>query len=175
MKIILLEDVENIGRKGEIKEVKNGLARNFLIPKKLAIIATSGNIKTAQDQLQSQKNKDVKILDDAREIGTRLENLQISIPVKVGEEDKLFGSVTSQNISDLLNEKGFEISKKDIVLDDPIKSLGNFDIPIKLHPELTVNIKLDVVKEIEPEGNWRNLIIFKKGIQSILFIILRDF
>lgn len=147
MKVILIDDVNNIGKKGEIKEVKNGLARNYLIPKKLAIRANPGNIKIWEQKLQSLKHKDLNILDDAKAIASSLENVSISIPMKAGEEDKLFGSVTSQNISDSLKEKGYDIDKKDIVLEELIKSLGQYTVPIKLHPEVNVNISVEVIKE----------------------------
>jgi len=149
MKVLLLDNIENIGKRGEVKEVKNGLARNFLLPKKLALRATDHNIKAWENRLNSLKLKDTKIVEDAQAIADTLNTIEISIAVKAGEEDKLFGSVTTQNISDSLKEKGFEVDRKTIILSEPIKTLGNFDIPIKLHPEVTANIKLDVVKEEE--------------------------
>ena len=149
MKVLLLDNVENIGKRGEVKEVKNGLARNFLLPKKLALRATDHNIKAWENRLNSLKLKDAKIVEDAQEIADTLNTIEISIAVKAGEEDKLFGSVTTQNISNSLKEIGFEVDRKTIILSEPIKTLGNFDIPIKLHPEVTANIKLDVVKEEE--------------------------
>ncbi|MEE9193230.1 MAG: 50S ribosomal protein L9 [Thermodesulfobacteriota bacterium] len=149
MKVLLLDNIENIGKRGEVKEVKNGLARNFLLPKKLALRATDHNIKAWENRLNSLKLKDAKIVEDAQAIADTLNTIEISIAVKAGEEDKLFGSVTTQNISDSLKEKGFEVDRKTIILSEPIKTLGNFDIPIKLHPEVTANIKLDVVKEEE--------------------------
>jgi large subunit ribosomal protein L9 len=149
MKVLLLDNIENIGKRGEVKEVKNGLARNFLLPKKLALRATDHNIKAWENRLNSLKLKDAKIVGDVQAIADTLNTIEISITVKAGEEDKLFGSVTTQNISDSLKEKGFEVDRKTIILSEPIKTLGNFDIPIKLHPEVTANIKLDVVKEEE--------------------------
>jgi large subunit ribosomal protein L9 len=149
MKVLLLDNIENIGKRGEVKEVKNGLARNFLLPKKLALRATDHNIKAWENRLNSLKLKDAKIVGDAQAIADTLNTVEISITVKAGEEDKLFGSVTTQNISDSLKEKGFEVDRKAIILSEPIKTLGNFDIPIKLHPEVTANIKLDVIKEEE--------------------------
>lgn len=149
MKVLLLDNIENIGKRGEVKDVANGLARNFLLPKKLALRATEHNIKAWEHRLNALKLKDAKILEDAQAIADSLNTVALSIPVKVGEEDKLFGSVTSQNIADLLKEKGYEIDKKDIVLSESIKTLGNFDIPVKIHPEVTAQIKVDVVKEEE--------------------------
>ena len=151
MKVLLLDNVENIGKRGDVKEVKNGLARNFLLPKKLALRATDHNIRAWESRLNSLKLKDAKIVEDAQAIADGLNTVEISIAVKAGEEDKLFGSVTTQHISDSLKEQGYEVDRKTIQLAEPIKTLGNFDIPIKLHPEVTANIKLDVVKESEEE------------------------
>ena len=147
MKVIFISNVSNIGKIGEIKEVKNGLARNYLIPKKLAVKATDANLKSWESRLQSAKYKDAKILEDAQSIASSLENVALSISMKAGEENKLFGSVTSQHIADLLKEKEFHIDKKDIILEETIKTLGEHSVPIKLHPEVTVNIKVNVVKE----------------------------
>ena len=151
MKVLLLDNIENIGKRGEVKEVKNGLARNFLLPKKLALRATDHNIRAWESRLNSLKLKDAKIVEDTQAIADGLNTVEISIAVKAGEEDKLFGSVTTQHISDSLKEQGYEVDRKTIQLAEPIKTLGNFDIPIKLHPEVTANIKLDVVKESEEE------------------------
>jgi len=147
MKVILIDDVETLGKKGEIKEVKKGLARNYLLPRKLAIEATPGNLKLWEQQKQALKKKEEKAKAEAEGLAARLHTVSCTIPVKAGEEDKLFGSVTSQNISDALAKLGFEISRKDIELDAPIKALGTYEIPIKLHPNIAVNIKVDVVKE----------------------------
>jgi len=151
MKVLLLDNIENIGKRGEVKEVKNGLARNFLLPKKLALRATEHNIRTWESRLNSLKLKDAKIVEDAQAIADTLNAVAVSIAVKAGEEDKLFGSVTTQHIADSLKEKGFEIDRKTILLSEPIKTLGSFDVPIKLHPEVTAQIKVDVVKEEEQD------------------------
>lgn len=149
MRVLLLDNIEKIGKRGDVKEVKNGLARNFLLPKKLAIRATDHNIRAWENRLNSLKLKDAKIVEDAQAIADTLNAVEISITVKAGEEDKLFGSVTTQHISDALKEKGYEVDRKTILLSESIKTLGNFDIPVKLHHEVTANIKLDVVKEEE--------------------------
>ena len=152
MKVLFLENVENIGKGGEIKEVKNGLARNFLLPKRLALRATHSNIKTWEVRLNALKLKDAKILEDAQAIAESMNGVAITIEVKAGEEDKLFGSVTSQNIADSLAEKGFTVDKKDVLLKESIKELGNYNVGVKVHPEVTANIVLDVVREEEPES-----------------------
>ena len=146
MKVLLLDNIENIGKRGEVKEVKNGLARNFLLPKKLALRATDHNIKAWENRLNSLKLKDAKIVEDAQAIADTLNTIEISIAVKAGEEDKLFGSVTSQNIADSLAEQGYKFEKRKILLDEPIKTLGIYSVPIKLLTEVTGTVKVWVVK-----------------------------
>jgi len=151
MKVILTSDVESVGRQGDIKEVKNGLARNYLLPKKLAVIATPGNLKIwEQKGVAIQKQQD-KVRAESEVIASKLEGVSVTIPVKVGEEDKIFGSVTAQNITDALAQIGHEVSRKDIDLNTPIKTLGTQDITIKLYSDVTANIKVEVVEEVTQE------------------------
>jgi len=151
MKVILTSDVESVGRQGDIKEVKNGLARNYLLPKKLAVIATPGNLKIwEQKGVAIQKQQD-KVRAESEVIASKLEGVSVTIPVKVGEEDKIFGSVTAQNITDALAQIGHEVSRKDIDLNTPIKTLGTQDITIKLYSDVTANIKVAVVEEVTQE------------------------
>src|SRR5574341_507637 len=131
MKVILTTDVQTVGKRGEIKDVKEGFARNFLFPRKLALEATQGNLKVLEQQKQSLKKKEDKDRTNAMGLRDKLNGVSCQIPVKVGEEDKIFGSVTSQNISDTLAKLGFDISKKDIELEAPIKSLGVHEVPIR--------------------------------------------
>ena len=154
MKVLFIENVENTGKRGEIKKVKNGFARNYLLPKKLALRATNSNIKSWEVRLNALKLKDAKIIEDAQTIADSLNNLVATITVKAGEEGKLFGSVTSQNIADSLNGRGFNIDKRDIQLKEPIKELGNYNIAVKVHTEITANIVLDVVREEESESQF---------------------
>ena len=147
MKVILIADVEAIGKRGEIKEVKDGFARNFLFPKKFAIEATQGNLKVWGQQKHAIKKKEDKERTEAVSLADKLHGAICIIPVKVGEEDKLFGSVTSQNISDSLAKLGFEILKRDIELDSPIKTLGVHEVPVRLHHDVTINIRVEVIKE----------------------------
>ncbi|MCI0482472.1 MAG: 50S ribosomal protein L9, partial [Candidatus Dadabacteria bacterium] len=114
MKVIFISDVETIGRQGEIKDVKDGLARNFLLPKKLAITATPGNIKIWEQKSVAIRKKEDKVKGEAEKFASKLDGVAIKIPVKVGEEEKIFGSVTSQSISDALGELGYEVSRKQI-------------------------------------------------------------
>ncbi|MDD3806974.1 MAG: 50S ribosomal protein L9 [Candidatus Marinimicrobia bacterium] len=147
MKIILKEDVENIGSAGDLVTVKDGYARNYLIPKKLAIAATPSNLKIVEEMKKNEERRKTAAVDKARRLAEKLAKLSLTTSVTAGEDDKIFGSVTSQNIADLLLEKGYEIDKRNIILNEPIKALGVYDIPIKLHTDVTVEIKLWVVRE----------------------------
>ena len=147
MKVILIAEVESIGKKGETKEVKEGFARNYLLPKRFAVEATAANLKEWEQKRQALKKKEDSAIAGAEGLASSLQGVSCVIPVKVGEEDKLFGSVTSQNISDALSRSGFDISKKDIELDAPIKTLGAHEVPVRLHHNVIVNIKVEVVRE----------------------------
>jgi len=151
MKVILKDDIKELGQCGEVVEVKGGYARNFLLPRNLAVQATSGNLK-AIDEIKKQKSfRDNKKKKDAERIKDKLEKLSLTAEVNVGEEDKVFGSVTAPNIVALLKLQNFEIDKRMILLDDPIKTLGVYTIQIKLDKDVTANVKLWVVKKEENE------------------------
>lgn len=152
MRVILTADVDSVGKMGEIKEVKNGLARNYLIPQKLAIRATPGNIKVWGQKSKIIQKREEGLRDEAQGFASNLDGASVTITVKVGEENKLFGSVTSQNISDALKELGFEVSRKNIELDSPIKELGAHDVSVKLYQDVVANIKVEVQGE-DADGN----------------------
>ena len=147
MKVILRKNFDQLGKIGDLVEVKNGYARNFLLPRQIAYIATKGNIRALEEEKLQVAKKEVKELDAAKILATELENVSITIPVKVGEEDKIFGSVTSQNISDALKEKSYDIDKRKIDLEEPIKALGIYSVNIKLHQEVIAVVKTWVVRE----------------------------
>lgn len=147
MKVILTQDMDSLGLAGEIVEVARGYARNYLIPQKIALEATEDNIKRTETQRKNIEIKRIKLKEDAQKIKERLSEVMISIAQKVGEEDKLYGSVTSMNIADELEKQGITIDRRKIILDKPIKSLGEFSVPIKLHPHVTASIKVTVVPE----------------------------
>ena len=147
MKIILKEDFENLGKVGEVVEVKAGFARNYLIPKQVALQATQQNLKIIDQEKARNKIKLSKDMRDAELLAEKLKEVSLTANVQVGEEDKIFGAVTSQNISELLSSKGFEIDKRKIQLEEPLKALGVFEVPIKLHTEVEAKIKVWVVKE----------------------------
>jgi large subunit ribosomal protein L9 len=147
MKVILTEPLEHVGDAGEIVDVKPGYARNFLLPRKLAFVANKSNMAVFQE---AQNQKGAQVARDKREAEERAEALgkaSITIAVAVGEEDRIFGSVTNQQIAELLNEQEFEIDRRTIQLDEPIRALGVYDVPIKLHPEVEATVKVWVVKE----------------------------
>ncbi|MCH7674672.1 50S ribosomal protein L9 [candidate division KSB1 bacterium] len=147
MKIILKEDFESLGKVGEVVEVKAGFARNFLIPKQVALQATPQNLRVIEQEKARNKIKLSKDKREAEVLAEQLKKVSLTANVQVGEEDKIFGAVTSQNISELLSAKGFEIDKRKIQLEDPLKALGVFEVPIKLHTEVEAKIKVWVVKE----------------------------
>ena len=147
MKVILRKDFEALGNIGDVVDVKEGYARNFLIPRKIAYTALSGNLKALEDEKKSIARKSEKELHAAEKIAAELEKVSVTIPVQVGEEDKIFGSVTTQMIADALVEKGFEIDKRKIEIDESIKTLGIYNVNVKLHSKVGASIKVWVVRE----------------------------
>ncbi len=154
MKVIFTADVDKLGRIGEIKEVKNGLARNYLLPQKLAIKATAGNLKLWEQKSKKILAKEEAVRGEAEKLAAKVNGTKCTFPVKVGEEDKIFGSITAQNISDELAKQGLEISRKDIELESPLKTVGTHDITVKLHRDVTAGIVVELIGEnSEPENN----------------------
>jgi large subunit ribosomal protein L9 len=147
MEVILREHVDNLGRRGEIVKVADGYARNFLLPRKLALLATAGNKK----QIERERVKfDVKELEEqtvAEAVVARLAGVEIEIARKVGETEALYGSVTSADIAEALAAKGFELDRRKLHLPEPIKKLGEYEVPLKLHREVTTKVKVRVVAE----------------------------
>lgn len=147
MKVILTQDMDSLGLAGEIVEVARGYARNYLIPKKIALEATEDNIKRTETQRKSIEIKRIKLKEEATKVKERLADVVVTIAQKAGEENKLYGSVTSMDIADALEKQGISIDRKKIILDKPIKSLGEFAVPLKLHHQVTASIKVAVVPE----------------------------
>ena len=146
MKIILLDDVQKLGRRGEVRDVSDGYARNFLIPKKLALSATAGNLKNL-DHIKKQANaKADRIKGDAEALRDRIDALTYEERRQASEEGKLFGSVTSQDIAAFLEQHKVAVDRKRVQLDEPIKALGETMVPIRLHPEVTAHLKVSVVR-----------------------------
>lgn len=147
MKVILLKDIEALGSAGEVVEVKNGYGRNFLIPRNEALVATAANMAQFESRRKQQETLSERDRRAAEALAKKLQAESITAQVKVGEEDRLFGSVTAQNIAELLDEKGYEIDRRAIHLEDPIRELGVYNVEVRLHPEVTTTVKLWVVKE----------------------------
>lgn len=147
MKVILLEKMNNLGQQGDVVTVKDGYGRNFLIPKKKAVEANRANIGIIEQQRKLVKKQYSSEIEEMQAIAAKLAETQITIALKAGENDRLFGSVTSVDIANKLNVLGFTIDRKDIVHNESIKALGEYDIEIKLHKEVTGKIKLIVEKQ----------------------------
>lgn len=147
MKVILRQNHEPLGKIGEIVEVKEGYARNFLIPHKIAYVALKGNIRALEEEKKLVAKKTEQELKAAEELAIELEKVSVTIPVQVGEEDKIFGSVTTQMIADALKEKNYDIDKRKIEIEESIKTLGIYGVNVKLHPSVSAKIKVWVVRE----------------------------
>jgi len=147
MKVILRENLSNLGEIGDVVEVKDGYARNFLIPRKLAFEASTKNLKELEAQKQQLERKIQKEKLQSDKIREELEKVSLTIQMKVGEDGKLFGSVTTQMVADALKEKGFEIDRKTITIPEPIKALGIYTVEIKLHKEVEAKVKVWTVRE----------------------------
>src|ERR1700742_1900179 len=135
MEVILREDIDNLGSRGEVVKVAPGYARNFLLPKKLAVAATESNKKIVEQERQAHLRKEAKFKGEAEDLSKLLNGVTVTIVQKAGENDQLFGSVTSKDVADALAARNFNIDRRKIQLDDPIKQLGEFKIPVRLHKD----------------------------------------
>lgn len=147
MEVILNKDVNSLGKAGEAVKVKDGFARNFLIPNGLAILKTQANLKKLEQEKGRRFLELEKAKKQAEELKDRLANLSLTIPVLIQEEDKFYGSITPLDLAVALKEEGFDIDKNSILLDEPIKSLGIYEVSVKLHPEVLAKIKIWIVKK----------------------------
>lgn len=147
MQIILQEDVDKLGNRGEVVTVAEGYARNFLLPRKMALEATAGNMKRLEKMRSSFAKKEAVERGDAQTLAGLLADVSLEVTRKSGENDQLFGSVTSADISEALAAKGFTIDKKKITLTEPIKTIGEFEVPVRLHREINATVKLAVKKD----------------------------
>ncbi|HTA52350.1 MAG TPA: 50S ribosomal protein L9 [Candidatus Acidoferrum sp.] len=147
MQIILQEDVEKLGTRGQVVEVKEGYARNFLLPRKLALEASAGNMKRLEKMRAVFAKKEAVEKGDAQKLAELLAGVSLELIRKAGETDQLFGSVTSADISEALAAKGFTVDKRKIALAEPIKVIGEYEVPLKLHREVSATVKLTVKKE----------------------------
>jgi large subunit ribosomal protein L9 len=146
MKVILRKDVEKLGKRGEVKNVSDGYARNFLFPKNLVMEVTKPNMKVIEDEKKRETAKHNKLKGESEALAAKIGKITVTVSRQVGEEDKMFGAVTTDDIAEAVKAEGVEIDKRKIVLDEPIRSLGTYEVPIKLHTEVTATVKVWVVK-----------------------------
>jgi large subunit ribosomal protein L9 len=151
MEVILREHVDNLGRRGEVVKVADGYARNYLLPRKLALLATEGNKQQIERERVKFEAKEAEEQKVAGAVAERLGNVEIEIARKVGETEALYGSVTSSDVAEALSAKGFDVDRRKLQLQEPIKKLGEYVIPIKLHRDVTTSIKVRVIAEGESE------------------------
>jgi large subunit ribosomal protein L9 len=147
MEVILREDVEKLGARGEVVKVAAGYARNFLLPQRLAVAANDSNKKIVEQEKQAYLKREAKAQGESEDLAKLIQGQVITISQKAGENDHLFGSVTSKDIADALEQKGFNIDRRKIQMDEPIKTLGEFEVPIRLHRAVTTNLKVHVTRD----------------------------
>jgi len=147
MEVILREDIEKLGTRGQVVKVAPGYARNFLLPKRMAVLATESNKKIVEQERQGHLRKEAKVLGDAQDLAKIMADVSISISQKAGENDVLFGSVTAKDIAEALEKQGYTIDRRNIQLAEPIKQLGEHRVPVRLHREVTIEVPVNVTRE----------------------------
>ncbi|MED4955726.1 50S ribosomal protein L9 [Paenibacillus sp. FSL R5-0527] len=147
MKVIFLQDVKGQGKKGEIKNVSEGYAQNFLIPRGLVRPATEGNVKTLEQQTAAELKRKAQEKEDAIQLGKKLEEITVELKAKAGEGGRLFGAITSKQVADALEKAGVKLDKRKIEMPEPIRSLGVTQVSVKLHPEVKSTLKVHVAEE----------------------------
>lgn len=147
MEVILREDIDKLGHRGQVVKVAAGYARNYLLPKRLAVAATESNKKIVEQERHAHLRREAKEVSDARDLGKLMESVSVTIAQKAGDNDQLFGSVTAQDIAGALEKQGYNIERRKIHLDEPIKQLGKHRVPVRLHREVTIEIPVNVVRE----------------------------
>jgi len=147
MDVILREDIDKLGARGQVVHVSPGYARNFLLPKRLAVPATDSNKKIVEQERQAHLRKEAKQKDEAADLGKMLNGVSVTISQKAGENDQLFGSVTSKDVAEALEKRNYTIDRRKIQLDEPIKQLGEHKISVRLHRDVTAEITVNVVRE----------------------------
>jgi len=147
MEVILKEDVAKLGARGDVVKVAEGYGRNFLLPRKFAIEATTGNRKVIEQMRAAALRRSAKEKAQAEELSKQFDGLSVSFARRAGEQDQLFGSVTSSDIGDALEKKGFNVDRRKIQLHEPLKTLGEFTVPVKLHKDVTAHLKVVIEKE----------------------------
>ncbi len=147
MEVILREEVEKLGRRGDVVKVSAGYARNFLLPKRMAVAATDSNKKIVEQEKQAHLRREAKEISDASDLAKIMAAVEVTIAQKAGDNDQLFGSVTATDIAGALDKQGYSIDRRKVHLEEPIKTLGDFKAAVKLHREVTVHIPVHVVRE----------------------------
>jgi large subunit ribosomal protein L9 len=147
MEVILREDVDKLGHRGQVVKVADGYARNFLLPKRLAVAASDSNKNIVEQERKAALRREAKESADAADLGKMVQTVVITIAQKAGDNDQLFGSVTSKDIAESLEKQNYQIDRRKIQLEEPIKTLGEFKVPIRLHRDVTVDVTVNVVKE----------------------------
>ncbi len=147
MEVILREDIERLGSRGQVVKVADGYARNFLLPQRLAVAATDANRKIVEQERQAHLRREAKQKGEAEDLSKLLSGVTVTIAQKAGENDQLFGSVTSKDVAEALAQQNYTIDRRKIQLDEPIKQLGEFKIPVRLHRDVTAEVTVQVVKE----------------------------
>jgi large subunit ribosomal protein L9 len=149
MKVFLKDDVKNLGRMGEVVNVADGYARNFLLPKKLAVEANPKNVREFEHNRRIIQEKAAKVKEASKGLADQLAAVTLTISAKAGEEEKLFGSVTNMDVADALKAAGYDFDKKKVIMEEPIKRLGVYSVGVKIHPEITATVQVQVVAETE--------------------------
>ena len=147
MEVILREDIEKLGTRGQVVKVAPGYARNFLLPKRLAVAATESNKKIVEQERQAHLRKEAKLAEDARQLGNLMASVVVTITQKAGEEGQLFGSVTAADIAEALAAQNYTIERRKIQLEHPIKQVGEYKVPVRLHKDVTIEIPVNVVAQ----------------------------
>jgi len=147
MEVILREDIDKLGNRGQVVKVANGYARNYLLPKRLAVAATESNKKIVDQERNAHLRREAKVLADAQDLAKLMGNVTITIAQKAGENDALFGSVTAKDVAEQLEKQGYTIDRRNVQLAEPIKQLGEHKVPVRLHREVTIEIPVNVVRE----------------------------
>jgi large subunit ribosomal protein L9 len=147
MQVILRQNIEKLGHRGDIVNVADGYARNYLLPRRLAVPATEANKKIVEQERQAHLRREVRERSEAEELARLLAGVTVTIPQKAGEHDQLFGSVTAKDIADALQKQNYVVDRRKIQLEEPIKQLGEYKVPVRLHKDVTAEILVQVVKE----------------------------
>ena len=147
MEIILREDIDKLGERGQMVKVAAGYARNFLLPRKLAVPATEANKKIVEQERQAHLRRDAKLVTEAQDLGKIMANVAVTIHQKAGENDQLFGSVTANDVAVALEKLGYTIDRKKVHLEEPIKTLGDFQVTVRLHKDVSIDVPVHVVKD----------------------------